>query len=36
MTDPASVLRRDVDALLPTQMTTLNSAKPRTHNSGFY
>ncbi len=30
MTDPAPVLRREVDALIQTQITTLNSAKPLT------
>lgn len=28
MTDPAPVLRREVDALIRTHRTTLNSAKP--------
>jgi len=27
MTDPAPVLRREVDALIPTQITTLKQAK---------
>ena len=30
MTDSASVLRREVDALIQTHITTLNSAKPLT------
>jgi hypothetical protein len=30
MTDPAPVLRREVDALIQTQITTLNQAKPLT------
>ena len=30
MTDPAPVLRREVDALIQTHITTLNSTKPLT------
>lgn len=30
MTDPASVLRREVDAFIEVQITTLNQAKPLT------
>jgi hypothetical protein len=30
MTDPAPVLRREVDALIRTRITTVNSAKPQT------
>ena len=30
MTDPAPVLRREVDSLIQMQITILNSAKPRT------
>jgi len=30
MTDPAPVLRREVDALIQTQITTLKQAKPLT------
>jgi hypothetical protein len=32
MTDPAPVLRREVDALIQTQITTLNQAKPLTES----
>ena len=30
MTDPASVVRRELDALIQTQIMTLNQAKPLT------
>jgi hypothetical protein len=32
MTDPAPVLRREVDALIQKQITTLNQAKPLTES----